>query len=152
MRNVKIFLLFAVMACNLLTTGCITKVVESVAEVVVESMIASFGLRMTQIGFARAHYRETGKWPETGQELKNYCQTKSFTEFCETFDGITTMSFEPVPEDPNRIKYEWVCNGVEASGSFTLDDFPADATPDEIIAGHIETFRAMMDTFKESDK
>jgi hypothetical protein len=125
MNFVKEAALHLILSALVLLSGC--------GQVVGKALGEAFSRTMIGMGFGQAYHHETGQWPQSVEQIRDYCVETKQGDICKLLDDYEQIRFEPNEVDPNTIDFEIVFAGGEMAGQTTKQDYPQEMTFKNIV-------------------
>jgi hypothetical protein len=142
MKSVKKTALYLILSALVLLSGCGQVVGEALGEALGESfsqmLMATFTRGVIGMGFGQAYHHETGQWPQSVEQIRDYCIETEQGNICKLLDDYEQIRFEPSEVDPNAIDYEIVfADGGKVTGLTQKQDYPKECTFKDVVQAHL---------------
>jgi hypothetical protein len=129
MNSIKKTALCLMLSVLILLSGC--------GQIVGEVLGEAFSRTLIGMGFGEAYHHETGRWPQSVEQIRDYCVKTEQGDICKLLDDYEQIQMEPNEVDPNIIDYKIVFAGGKMAGHTQKQDYPNDFTFKDIMQVHI---------------
>jgi len=131
------------LAALVLLSGCGQVIGEAIGEALAGSFsqmfMVTFARAMIGMGFGQAYHHETGQWPQSVEQIRDYCIETEQGDICKLLDDYEQIRMEPNEVDPNVIDCYIVFagGGGPFAGRMTKQDYPQELTFEDIVQVYI---------------